>query len=239
MHQDSELYSAETQKALFDAMATSYQRVNTLTSMGLCILWRRTCVAAARLEPGMRVGDFMAGSGELWPSLTKALKSQGEIVALDFSAVSCERARTAAVHCSTPTRVLEADALACPLDDSSLDAMVCGFGIKTLSDPQKVRFAAELARVLRPGGHLAMIEVSVPTNPLWRFGYLTYLKYVVPLAGQLLLGDPECYRMLYHYTVAFENAQSMVIALRKAGLQVTERTLFGGGATLLMGKNHE
>ena len=229
------LFQPETQKALFDAMAASYPRVNTLTSLGLCVLWRRACVTAARLEPGMQVGDFMAGSGELWPYLTKPLGAESEIVALDFSAVTCERARTAAVHCSTPTRVLEADALACPLDDSSLDAVVCGFGIKTLSDPQKTLFAAELARVLRPGGHLAMIEVSVPTNPLWRFWFLTYLKYVVPLAGQLLLGDPACYRMLYHYTVAFKNAHSMVAALRAAGLQVEEHTLFGGGATLLIG----
>ncbi len=239
MSQDSDLYTAETQKALFDDMAASYQRVNTLTSLGLCVLWRRACVAAAGLEPGMRVGDFMAGSGELWPFLTKPLGAASEIVAVDFSAVSCERARTAAVDCPTPTRVLEGDALECPLDDSALDAVVCGFGIKTLSEAQKERFAAELARVLRPGGRLAMIEVSVPTNPLWCFGYLTYLKYVVPLAGRLLLGNPECYRMLYHYTIAFENAQSMVTALQKAGLQVTERRLFGGGATLVMGKNHK
>ena len=235
MPQDSEIYSAETQKALFDAMAASYQRVNTLTSLGLCILWRRACVAAARLEPGMRVGDFMAGSGELWPFLTRPLGAASEILAVDFSAVSCARARVAATVCPTPTSVIEANALECPLADGSLDAVVCGFGIKTLSEPQMQRFAAELARVLRPGGYLAMIEVSVPDNSLWRFVYLAYLKHLVPMAGRLLLGNPECYRMLHRYTTAFNNASSMVIALETAGIPIEERRLFGGGATLLVG----
>ena len=131
--------------------------------------------------------------------------------------------------------MIEADALECPLGASSVDMIFCTFGLKTFSETQLSSLAAEVTRMLRPGGTFAFLEISVPPNPLLRIPFLFYLQQVVPLLGRLFLGNPENYRMLGVYTRAFHNCQTTGSLFAKAGLQIHFRSYFFGCATGFVG----
>ena len=131
--------------------------------------------------------------------------------------------------------VLEGDVLELGLPAASADAILCLFGVKTLSVADRARFAAELARVLRPGGRFSLIEVSVPGWMPLRVAYLFYLKRVIPILGRLLLGNPENYRMLGFYTERFGDCRALVPVLRAAGLEAHFVESFFGCATGVVG----
>ena len=134
-----------------------------------------------------------------------------------------------------PITVLEADALASALAAGSIDCVIATFGLKTLNDEQKDRFAQEIARVLKPNGHFSLLEISVPRQRLLRLPYLFYLKQIIPLIGKLLLGNPDNYRMLGIYTEQFQSCERMGYALQAAGLQVRVKSFFFGCATGVYG----
>jgi demethylmenaquinone methyltransferase/2-methoxy-6-polyprenyl-1,4-benzoquinol methylase len=133
-------------------------------------------------------------------------------------------------------QVIQADALACPLPDRSCDAVVSSFGLKTFSPEQQRQLAAETCRLLRPGGVFAFLEISVPRSLVLRPPYLFYLSRVIPALGRMLLGNPECYRMLGVYTRAFGDASGFARACADVGLDATLRRHFFGCATSVSGR---
>jgi ubiquinone/menaquinone biosynthesis C-methylase UbiE len=230
------LYDADTQRALFDTMVTSYHRVNTITSLGVCHLWRRRCVEIADLQKGDVVRDDMSGSGEFWRDIASKIGDEGRIEAVDFSPVSCARAARSRER--TPIDVaLHCGDVFTHEPETPVDAIVCGFGLKTLSPTERRHYATCIARRLKPGGRFASVEISVPTLPVFREAFLWYLRVLVPIAGRLFLGNADCYRMLYHYTVRFDNSQTMAQYLREAGMEVTHFSYCFGAATAIRAIN--
>jgi demethylmenaquinone methyltransferase/2-methoxy-6-polyprenyl-1,4-benzoquinol methylase len=222
---------------LFEAMAPSYERVDALTSFGFSRRWRRQAVDWLGPRPAEIILDAMAGSGGAWGHLGRRLGPSGRIVAIDLSPGMLRGAMARSSHPDGPTvECRVGDALATDLADDSVDGVLCVYGIKTLSTSQRQRFAAEIARVLRPGGRCALIEVSVPPVRLLRIPYMAYLTYAIPVLGRLLLGDPASYRMLSRYTRRFGDSRSMVAALTDAGLEVEPRSAFFGCATGATGR---
>ncbi|HEX2756523.1 MAG TPA: class I SAM-dependent methyltransferase, partial [Candidatus Limnocylindrales bacterium] len=182
-------------------MSGSYERTNLITSFGFSRRWRLQAVGRLDLRAGDAVHDWMTGMGEGWSPILDRVGGPGRLVAVDLSAGMLGHARRRLErHPDGRVEVIEGDLLELGLPSASADAVVCLFGVKTLSVPDRARFAAELARVLRPGGRYSLIEVSVPGWPPLRLAYLFYLKRVIPILGRILLGNPENYRMLGVYT---------------------------------------
>ena len=231
MH-EKDLYDARFVRALFDEMAATYGVMNLVSSFGFAYWWRRQCVRAVRIEPGGQVVDLMCGMGELFGDLGRAAGTGGAVVGLDLSPVMCRRARAeAARRQACPIRVFEGDALRSPLADGSADYVFSTFGLKTFSVTQTARLAAEIARVLRPGGQFSLLEISVPGHRALRFAYLAYLEWVIPVLGKLFMGNPDNYRLLGVYTRAFGSCAGVLPVFRDVGLEVELRSYFFGCAT--------
>lgn len=127
------------------------------------------------------------------------------------------------------------NALETSLDNDSIDRVISAFGLKTLQQAGVARFAQEIRRVLKPGGRFSLLEISTAEGWLFAPIYRLYMNAVVPVIGQLCLGDMDCYRMLGAYTASFGSCHRVAPAFIKAGLHVSVHTHFFGCATSLVG----
>src|SRR6266480_1674996 len=164
-------------RTMFDRIAPVYDLMNRLMTAGLDQRWRRKTVAAV-VRPGDRVLDVCCGTGDL---AVEAARAGGDVTGLDFSAPMLERARRK----SAEVEWLEGDALALPFADGSFDAVTIGFGLRNLANVE--RGLTELRRVLRPGGRVAILEITRPKGALAPF-YRLWFDGVIPLAGKVLPG---------------------------------------------------
>lgn len=235
-----DIYRTEFVRALFDEMSETYERVNIVSSFGFSAIWRRQAVAALRLRPGDMVVDWMTGMGEAWRPILCRIGAQGRLTAVDLSP---GMARGATARRTRWPRhdidLVVGDALQTDQADASADAVLVSFGLKTLSIDQTDRLAAEIARVLRPGGRFSLIEVSLPDARILRWPYRFYLNRIIPLIGRMLLGDPETYRMLGVYTERFGDSRRLVGPLRTAGLEACYVRYFFGCASGVVGRRPE
>jgi demethylmenaquinone methyltransferase/2-methoxy-6-polyprenyl-1,4-benzoquinol methylase len=234
---DDDIYRSEFVRGLFDEMSATYGIVNVLSSLGFCVWWRRQCAGAAGIRPGDFVVDFFSGMGELWPDIVRRAGRDARVTAVDFSPAMCARSQKTATRLpEARIAVLEEDVLANSLPAGSADVVVSSFGLKTFTPEQRRALALETARVLRPGGRFAYLEISVPPQRLLRGPFMFYLNRVVPLLGRLLLGNPDNYRMLGVYTTAFGNAEEFAEQCREADLRTVYRRFFFGCATGVVGE---
>ena len=232
-----DLYDPSFVSDLFDEMARTYGVVNLISSFGFTIRWRRQCLRSIEITPSSTVLDLMAGMGELGPDIAQFVGDDGRIIAVDFSPVMCERAWqqfTKGDWCQF--EVHQADALVCPVDDESVDYVVSTFGLKTFNSDQLATLAKQVHRVLRPGGQFTFLEISVPESRLLKWPYLAYINWIIPWVGRLALGNPDNYRMLGVYTMAFENCRQSVEIFTDAGLDVDYKRFFFGCATGITGR---
>lgn len=231
-----DIYQQEFVRGLFNEMSATYGLVNLISSFGFCVRWRQQCVGKVPIYATDTVYDWMSGMGELWPGIAAHLGRQGKICALDFSSQMCERSQKTAQHLNhLSIQVFEEDVLQNSLPDQSADVILCSFGLKTFNEQQKQQLAHEVARVLRPQGRFAFLEISVPSLSFLRRPYMVYLHYVIPLIGRLFLGNPENYRMLGIYTARFQNCQTFMRYCVEAGLNAKFHSFFGGCATGVSG----
>lgn len=230
------IYDPNFVEQLFTDMSATYDRMNTVTSFGFSIRWRRQCAALLHLKPGMQVVDLMSGKGEAWPFILPAIGQAGKLTGVDFCAemtrFALKRQEQFPQH---RLQILMEDALASSVPDATADALISTFGLKTFNDEQLAQLAAETSRMLRPGGRFAFVEVSTPDHALLRLPYFFYLRRVIPFLGKLFLGNPETYRMLGIYTEAFGDCRKVVPVFKKAGLKVEYMRFFGGCASAVFG----
>jgi demethylmenaquinone methyltransferase / 2-methoxy-6-polyprenyl-1,4-benzoquinol methylase len=210
-------------RSMFDAIAPRYDLVNRIMTFRMDVGWRRKTVAALGLEPGGVVVDLACGTGDL----CRVLQAAGmRPVGMDLSFGMLAAARTTAP-------LAQADALALPVPPGSVDGITCGFALRNLAALEP--FFVELARVVRPGGRIALLEVATPANPVMRWGHGVYFGKVVPLIGGLL-SDPAAYRYLPKSVAYLPEPGKMLEMLGDAGFQnVSRRMLSGGIAQLLTG----
>jgi demethylmenaquinone methyltransferase/2-methoxy-6-polyprenyl-1,4-benzoquinol methylase len=227
------LYDPKVVRELFDEMSRTYGLMNILSSFGFTYWWRRRCLSELDRADGGLIVDLMSGMGELCVELRKSDRPFRQVIAVDNSAAMCDLARKNARRHDFD--VTEADALACPIETATVDTVVSTFGLKTFSSQQLSILASEVARILRPGGTLSFLEISVPPCLLLRVPFLFYLNRIVPLLGRLFLGNPENYRMLGVYTTAFRDCDHAYSLFAAAGLEVKKRSYFFGCATGIVG----
>jgi demethylmenaquinone methyltransferase/2-methoxy-6-polyprenyl-1,4-benzoquinol methylase len=208
---------------MFDAIAPRYDLVNRIMTFRLDVRWRRRAVRELDLPRGSRVLDLASGTGDLCVDLRRA----GHVpisVDLSFGMLAADR--------SGAPRV-QADILRLPVPDASVDGVTCGFALRNLVELPA--FFAELGRVVRPGGRIALLDVGVPRNRLVRWGNGIYFGTVVPKIGGWL-SDPAAYRYLPRSVAYLPEPAEMRAQLRAAGFgDASHRELSGGITQLLLG----
>ena len=212
-------------RAMFDRIAPVYDAMNRVFTMGLDGRWRKLA-AAAVVTPGDRVLDAACGTGDLAIADRKA---GGKVTGLDFSERMLERARRK----SDRIEWVQGDVLALPFEDAAFDAATIGFGIRNVDDLDAG--LRELARVVRPGGRLAVLEITRPRGVLRPF-FRLWFDVLIPLAGKVLPGG-AAYSYLPASVRRFPGPDDLADALRRAGFaDVGYRLLAGGIVSLHVGR---
>ncbi len=208
-------------RSMFDTIAPRYDLVNRVMTFRMDVGWRRRTVRDLRLPAGSLVADLACGTGDF----CRELSAQGlHPVGFDLSYGMLAAARTEAP-------LAEADILELPVPDAALDGVTCGFALRNLVELN--RFFIELGRVVRPGGRIALLDVSIPPNPVLRFGHSIYFGRVVPMVGGLL-SDPAAYRYLPKSVAYLPEPEVMLAQLRDAGFTDVRRDLLTTGISQLI-----
>jgi demethylmenaquinone methyltransferase/2-methoxy-6-polyprenyl-1,4-benzoquinol methylase len=208
-------------RSMFDAIAPRYDLVNRVMTFRMDVAWRTRTVRELGLPDGSLVADLACGTGDF----CRELQKQGlRPIGFDLSFGMLAAARTSAP-------LAEADALALPVPDSSLDGVTCGFALRNLVELDG--FFAELARTVRPGGRIAFLEVAEPPNRFLRWGHSIYFGSIVPKVGGLL-SDPSAYQYLPKSVAYLPEPGVMLQRLADAGFVQVERQLLSVGISQLI-----
>jgi demethylmenaquinone methyltransferase/2-methoxy-6-polyprenyl-1,4-benzoquinol methylase len=206
---------------MFDAIAPRYDLVNRVMTFRMDVAWRTRTVRELGLPDGSLVADLACGTGDF----CRELQKQGlRPIGFDLSFGMLAAARTSAP-------LAEADALALPVPGSSLDGITCGFALRNLVELDG--FFAELARTVRPGGRIAILEVAEPPNRFLRWGHSIYFGSIVPKVGGLL-SDPSAYQYLPKSVAYLPEPGVMLQRLADAGFVQVERQLLSVGISQLI-----
>jgi demethylmenaquinone methyltransferase/2-methoxy-6-polyprenyl-1,4-benzoquinol methylase len=199
---------------MFDRIAPRYDLLNRAMTAGLDGRWRRAAAAAADLAAGDRALDVCTGTGDLAFALADRVTASGEVVGVDFAERMLERAREKA-GARPGVRFEVADALALPFGDDAFDAATVAFGIRNVDDLD--RGLAEMARVVRPGGRVVILEITTPAR-MRRF-YEVWFDRVVPRLGRLLGRDAAAYSYLPASVRRFPPPPELAARMAAAGLR--------------------
>lgn len=213
-------------RAMFDRIAGLYDVMNTVMTAGMHHRWRDRAVALAGVSPGDHVLDVATGTGDLAAALLAAVSPGGSVVACDFSEEMLTRARKKVPQ----ARVEWADALALPYATDEFDAVTVGFGARNFSDlDQGIR---EMVRVVRPGGHVVILEITQPTRqPLASF-YRGWFDRAVPALGRLS-GNADAYSYLPSSVRRFPAPEALAELMARSGLAKIRYVLTAGGIIAL------
>jgi demethylmenaquinone methyltransferase/2-methoxy-6-polyprenyl-1,4-benzoquinol methylase len=221
MTYESGTLEPESVRGMFDRIAPVYDVMNHVMTAGLDRRWRKLAVQEV-VWPGHRVLDACCGTGDL---AVEAERRGGRVVGLDFSERMLERARKK----SGAIEWVQGDALALPFGDGEFDAATVGFGVRNLADLEGG--LRELARVLRPGGKLAVLEITRPRGVLKPF-FRLWFDVVVPLIGKVLPGG-KAYTYLPASVRRFPGPEDLTALLERAGFAEVRHRLLGGGIVAL------
>ncbi|MGH3050071.1 MAG: bifunctional demethylmenaquinone methyltransferase/2-methoxy-6-polyprenyl-1,4-benzoquinol methylase UbiE [Gaiellaceae bacterium] len=222
MTTESGTLPAEGVRRMFDRIAPVYDVMNRVMTAGLDRRWRAITVAEA-VQPGDRVLDACCGTGDLAMAARRA--GAGDVVGLDFSERMLERARGKALEIEW----VQGDLLALPFEDASFDAATVGFGIRNVDDLEAG--LRELRRVLRPGGRLAVLEITTPRGALAPF-YRLWFDRVIPLLGRILPGG-AAYTYLPASVRRFPEPEALADLMAAAGFSGVRFRRFAGGIVAL------
>jgi demethylmenaquinone methyltransferase/2-methoxy-6-polyprenyl-1,4-benzoquinol methylase len=200
-------------RTMFGAIASRYDRANDVLSGGIHRRWRRRAVKRSEARPGQDVLDCATGTGDLAIAFRRALGPGGRVVGTDFVPQMIELAREKGRDLDIAFDV--ADVMALPFDDASFDIASIAFGIRNVSDPRLA--IRELARVLRPGGRVIILEFGQPPNRAFRALYDFYSARVLPRLGGLVTGDRAAYEYLERSASRFPCGEEFAQMMRESG----------------------
>ncbi len=222
---DSEEFATEV-RGMFDRIAGVYDLMNSAMTAGLHHQWRERAVDRAQVGPGSDALDLCTGTGDLALVLRRRIGVDGRVVGSDFSEAMLDLARRKSGEEGLPVEFGWADALDLPYGDESFDAVTIGFGARNLADLGKG--LSEIARVLRPGGRLVILEITRPQRePLSSF-YSLWFDRLVPVIGSFA-GDSEAYSYLPNSVRSFPDPQRLAAMIDAAGFTEIRWLLLAGG----------
>jgi demethylmenaquinone methyltransferase/2-methoxy-6-polyprenyl-1,4-benzoquinol methylase len=211
---------------MFDAIAPRYDFLNHLLSAGIDRGWRRRAIRSLALSGTERVLDLCTGTADLAIAARTARPAAARVVGVDFAGAmlthGLEKVRRARLE--SKITLIRGDATALPIDDGSVDRATIGFGIRNVERPE--RACAELFRVLRPGGRLAILEFGLPIIPAVRPLYLWYFNHILPRIGRAVSRHDAAYSYLPQSVGTFPAGEAFAAVLARAGfLQIESRPL--------------
>ena len=210
---------AQTVKRVFDSVAERYDIMNDLMSLGLHRAWKAAAIAVARPRPGERALDIATGSGDLALALSRKVSPGGEVWISDINRRMLERGRDRLLDRGVALSAVQCDAERLPFPAAHFDCVTVGFGLRNMT--RKDGAVAEMARVLKPGGRLVVLEFSKVWKPLER-AYEWYSFKVLPWLGDKIAGDADAYRYLAQSIRAHPDQAALAELLRSAGLADVE-----------------
>ena len=219
----------ETEKSarvggVFSRVARRYDLMNDLMSFGLHRLWKAFAVSVARIRPGERVLDVASGSGDL----ARAFAARGaEVWMSDINGPMLARGRDRMLDAGRICPAVQCDAERLPLGSASFDCVSVGFGLRNMT--RKDAALAEMARVLRTGGRLLVLEFSHVWRPLQK-PYDLYSFHVLPWLGERVAGDAAAYRYLAESIRMHPDQPALAAMLEQAGLERVEYFNLAAGA---------
>lgn len=220
-------------RAMFDRIAALYDGMNTVMTAGLHRSWRRRAAQLAEVSAGERVLDVATGTGDLAFELAARVAPGGEVVGVDFSERMLELARVKAAAAQRPDVVIRfqaANALALPFAPDSYAAATVGFGARNFADLD--HGLAEMARVVRPGGRVVVLEITTPRRPPLSTFFELWFDRVVPVLGRLA-GDGQAYSYLPSSVRRFPGPEGLAAAMWRSGLCDIHYHLTAGGIVAL------
>jgi demethylmenaquinone methyltransferase/2-methoxy-6-polyprenyl-1,4-benzoquinol methylase len=213
-------------RAMFDRIARVYDLMNSLMTAGLHHRWRERAADLAAVGRGDRALDVASGTGDLAIELAERVGPAGTVVGSDFSEAMLDRARQ-----KSATVTWEwANALDLPYPDDGFDAATVGFGARNFSDLD--RGLAEMARVVRPGGRVVILEITTPQRPPLSTFFSIWFDRIVPALGRLA-GDPDAYAYLPSSVKRFPAPAALAARMAGAGLADVRWILTAGGIIAL------
>jgi demethylmenaquinone methyltransferase/2-methoxy-6-polyprenyl-1,4-benzoquinol methylase len=222
-------------RRMFDAVAWRYDLMNRLMTFGQVGRWHRLTAQLAGLERGGRALDCATGSGEIALALARIVGPGGEITGLDFTPSMLEIARAKAARRGLEIDWQAGDVLALPYESGHFDAATIGFGVRNLADP--AGGLGEMARVVRAGGRVVVLETGLMKTRWLRGLQRWYMARIVPAVGRLVLGDAGPYRDLDLTTSRFPSGDEFLAMMRGTGAlsEVRAHPLAGGAAYIYVG----
>jgi len=215
--------------AVFDSVASRYDLMNDLMSLGIHRIWKRFTLQACAVHAGQQVLDVAGGSGDLALAFARSVGSDGRVILSDINAAMLEVGRDKLADRGAVGNVdyVQADAERLPFAAASFDCVTIAFGLRNVTDKQAA--LDSMARVLRPGGRLVVLEFSHPTVPLLKPLYDLYSFAVLPTLGKLVAGDADSYQYLAESIRMHPDQATLVGMLEAAGLERCEYFDLTGG----------
>ena len=202
---------------MFDNIAPAYDFMNRAMTLGIDRSWRRKVVKTAAAAAPRAILDVATGTGDLAIQLARAIPA-ATVTGIDLSEgmLAVGRRKVEEAGLSDRISLIQGDCLSLPFPDGSFDIVTAAFGVRNFEHLDKGY--AEMARVLRPGGRLIVLELSVPSSPLVRPFYRLYTRGVIPMLGRLVSSDSRAYSYLPESIAAMPRGVKMLSLMEGAGL---------------------
>ena len=207
---------------VFDSVASKYDLMNDMMSMGIHRLWKKFTLELSGVRKGNKVLDIAGGTGDLTMQFSRLVGEEGEVILADINAsmLKVGRDRLLDKGYGGNIRFVQANAEALPFPDNHFDVITIAFGLRNVTDKDKA--LKDMARILKPGGRLLVLEFSKPTNPLMSKAYDLYSFTALPLMGKLLAGDSDSYRYLAESIRMHPDQETLKEMMINAGLSDVE-----------------
>ncbi|MEJ7929160.1 bifunctional demethylmenaquinone methyltransferase/2-methoxy-6-polyprenyl-1,4-benzoquinol methylase UbiE [Ramlibacter sp. AN1015] len=220
-------------RGVFDSVASRYDLMNDLMSMGLHRAWKAFAVVAAHVRPGQQVLDIAGGTGDLARAFAQAVGPTGRVVHTDINETMLRTGRDRLVDAGVVLPTIVCDGERLPFASESFDLVSVGFGLRNMT--HKEQALAEMARVLRPGGRLLVLEFSRVARPLEKL-YDFYSFQVLPRLGRAVAGDADSYRYLAESIRMHPDQETLKAMMKRSGFgHVDYHNLSGGVVALHVG----
>jgi demethylmenaquinone methyltransferase/2-methoxy-6-polyprenyl-1,4-benzoquinol methylase len=223
-------------RSMFAKVASNYDKANSVLSMGIHHLWRKKLVKLSGAKPGMKVLDCATGTGDLAIEFKKAVGPAGQVIGTDFCKEMLIPAPAKAQSHGLQVQFEQADVMNLPYPDAQFDIATISFGIRNVADP--VKALQEMARVVKPGGSVFVLEFGQADLPVFAPIFNFYSEKVLPIVGGWVTGQKEAYQYLQKSSAAFPcKTQFLDMMVKAESFKMMEfHSLTGGVAYIYHGQ---